>query len=55
MINVAYYDKPLILIGVTLREKLVSHHGAVNEADSCLFKIYAWIEGHGSKVMDRRS
>ena len=36
MINVYYYDKSLILIGSTFWEKLVSHHQAVNEADSCL-------------------
>ena len=34
MINDVYYNKPLIFIGATLREKLVSHHQAVNEADS---------------------
>ena len=28
--------KPLIFIGATLREKLISHHWTVNEADSCL-------------------
>ena len=30
MINAAYYDKPLILIRATFREKLFSHHQAVN-------------------------
>ena len=36
MINAAYHGKPLIFIGTTFRKKLVSHHRAVNEADSCL-------------------
>ena len=36
MINAVYYDKPLIFIGAKFREKFVSHHRAVNEADSCL-------------------
>ena len=31
MVNAAYHDKPLIVIGATFREKLVSHHRAVNE------------------------
>ena len=26
MINSVYHDKPLIFIGATFREKLVSHH-----------------------------
>ena len=34
MINVVYLDKPLIFIGATFREKLVSRQRAVNEADS---------------------
>ena len=38
MINacIVYRDKPLIFIGATFREKLLSHHRSVNEADSCL-------------------
>ena len=40
MINAVYHDKTLIFIGATFREKLVSHHQAVNEADSCLHKRY---------------
>ena len=36
MINAVYQDNPLIFIGTTFLEKLVSHHWAVNEADSCL-------------------
>ena len=36
MINAVYHDKPSIFIGATFHEKLVSHHGAVNQADSCL-------------------
>ena len=36
MINAAYYDKPFIFIWATFREKLVSHHHAVSEVDSCL-------------------
>ena len=36
MIKAVYHDMPLIFIGVTFREKLVSHHWAVNEADSCV-------------------
>ena len=31
---IVYHD--LIFIGATFREKLVSHHRAVNKADSCL-------------------
>ena len=46
MINAAYHDKPLIFIGATFREKLVSHHRAVNEADSCLYT-----ERAGSKAV----
>ena len=30
MINAAYHDKPFIFIGASFREKLVSHHQAVN-------------------------
>ena len=30
-----YRGKPLIFIGATFREKLVSHQQAVNEAESC--------------------
>ena len=30
MLNAVYHDKPLIIIGVTFWEKLVSHHRAVN-------------------------
>ena len=30
MINAVYLDKPLIFIGTTFREKLVSFHQAVN-------------------------
>ena len=29
MINAAYHDKPLMFIGATFREKLISHHRAV--------------------------
>ena len=36
MINAVYHDKPLMFIGAVFREKLVSHHQAMNEADSCL-------------------
>ena len=36
MVNAVYHDKPLMLTRATFREKLVSHHQAVNEADSCL-------------------
>ena len=36
MINAAYQDKPSSFIGAMFREKLISHHWAVNEADSCL-------------------
>ena len=36
MINATCYGKPLIFIGATFREKLISHHQAVNEADSYL-------------------
>ena len=36
MMNAVYRDKPLIFIGATFKEKLFSHHRAVNEADSCL-------------------
>ena len=36
VINAVYHDKPLNFIGTTFREKLVFHHRAVNEADSCL-------------------
>ena len=36
MINAVYGDKPLIFIGATFREKLVSNDWAVNEADSCV-------------------
>ena len=35
MINVVYYDKPLIFTRAMFREKLVSHHQAVN--------VYCWI------------
>ena len=38
-INAIYHDKPLVLIGAKFREKLVSHHQAVNEVDSCLIYI----------------
>ena len=31
MVNAVYYDKPLIFISATFREKLVSHHQAVNK------------------------
>ena len=30
MINAVYHDKPLILIGATFREKLISNHQIVN-------------------------
>ena len=46
MINAVYHDKPSIFIGATLQEKLVSHHRAVNEADSNLHTRCA-----GSKTM----
>ena len=36
MTKAAHYDKPLIFIGATFREKLVSHHRAVDETDSCV-------------------
>ena len=35
MINDAYYDKPLIFIGGSFREKLVTHHQAVNIYTNC--------------------
>ena len=35
-INAVYRDKPLIFIGATFGKKLISHHWAVDEADSCL-------------------
>ena len=41
--NAVYHDKTFI--GATFREKLVSHHRAVNEADSCLL-----VRRSGSKV-----
>ena len=31
MINAVYHDNPLIFIGATFREKLVSHHRTMNE------------------------
>ena len=36
LINSVYHNKPLMFIRATYRESLVSHHRAVNEADSCL-------------------
>ena len=30
MINAVFHDKPLIFIGATYREMLVSHHQAIN-------------------------
>ena len=30
MISTVYHDKPLLFIGATFREKLVSHHQAVD-------------------------
>ena len=48
MINPVYHDKPLIIIRATFQEKLVSHHWAENEAESCLLMRYA-----GSKVVAR--
>ena len=36
MINAVHHDMPLIVIGAMLREKLVFHHRAVDEADCCL-------------------
>ena len=36
MINATCYNKPLIFIGATFQKKLISHHQAVNKADSCL-------------------
>ena len=36
MMTAVYCDKPLIFIGATFLERLVSHHQAVDEADSCL-------------------
>ena len=36
IINAVYHDKPLMFIGATFQEKLVSHHRTVNEAASCL-------------------
>ena len=42
----AYYVKPLISIGATFREKLVSHHQALNGVDSCLL-----ISRAGSKAV----
>ena len=30
MVNSVHYDKPLIFIGTTFQEKLISHHQAVN-------------------------
>ena len=49
MINTAYRDKPLVYIGAMFQEKLVCHHQAVNEADSCLLTRRA-----GSKTVARR-
>ena len=37
MINAFYRDKPLVFIGAMFREKLVSHHRAVNELSLALF------------------
>ena len=50
MINafIVYHNKPLIFTGAIFREKLVSHHRAVNEADSCLYMRHA-----GLKVVTR--
>ena len=39
---IVYHDKLLMFIWATFREKLVSHHRAVNEADSCL---HTWCAG----------
>ena len=36
MINAVHHDKVLIFVATMFQEKLVSHHQAVNEADSCL-------------------
>ena len=36
MINVVYHKKPLMFIRATFRERLVSHHQAVNAADTYL-------------------
>ena len=43
MINAFYPDKPLVFIRATFQKKFVSHHPAVNEADSCLL-IHAYKE-----------
>ena len=37
LINAAYHDKPLMFIGATFQEKLVSYKRAVNEDDSCIY------------------
>ena len=44
MINAVYRDKPLMFIGATFREKLVSQHRAINEADSCLHMKHAGLK-----------
>ena len=35
MIYAVYHDKPLVFTRATFRKKLVSHHRAMSEADSC--------------------
>ena len=49
MINAVDYDKPLTFIEATFREKLVSRHRAVNEANSCLhMRPAVYLENRGT-------
>ena len=44
LINAVYHDKLLIFIGGMFWAKLVSHHGAVNEVDSCRLLRHAGLK-----------
>ena len=40
-----YHDKPLIFIGATFREKLVSHHQVMNETEPvAIYDTIYWME-----------
>ena len=49
MINAAYNDKPLISIGDTFREKLVSHHQELNI--NC-YKHFEFIKAVSDTALD---
>ena len=53
IINSAYLEKPLVVIGATFWGKLISHHRTGNEGDSCLLVstnkgiVFHWTSADG--------